>query len=155
MGDYSIRVECPSESKQAANRRQMTRALCLCGAPWVSFRYSLPFRESAFWPEKLHFPEAPTTGSAGSANPSFLHPSPPHCRSVMTQSVGRGGVTVFWLATGAAASTAVIGARAAAAATTAGTTTAAAAVGRAQRAQGEGLAGGASGLDCGSDGQGD
>ena len=77
MGDYSIRVECPSESKQAANRRQMTRALCLCGAPWVSFRYSLPFRESAFWPEKLHFPEAPTTGSAGSANPSFLHPSPP------------------------------------------------------------------------------
>lgn len=62
---------------------------------------------------------------------------------------------MFWLATGAAASTAVIGARAAAAATTAGTTTAAAAVGRAQRAQGEGLAGGASGLDCGSDGQGD
>lgn len=158
MEDYCFHFECHSESKQAANCRQTTQALCHCGAPRVSFRDCLPFRESAFLREKTIFPRGLRSRERGLDQPFLPLPTapPPHRRSVMmrTRRAPRSdGVVARYRGGGLNSGNrrksdgggcddcrdddGAGGSGGAGAART-----------------GEGLAGGAGGLDCGSDGQG-
>lgn len=64
----------------------MTRALCLCGTPWVSFRDSQPFRESAFLRGKTLFPRGLRGRERGLDQPFLPWPRRPrYRRSVMMQ----------------------------------------------------------------------